>query len=258
MINRYEEHLEFDKNFQKIPVEVFKWSINPNIVLSICTIGTVIMYTIFLTVGLRLPITEDLHYGLPSISAIIAYSKGMTITFTFIVYLHSYGLYCYLIIIAEYLGKESFAFLTSAALCILYIICLIVVTYLPLTFDETKHNIFAVSAFAFALFSVYLHKYSFIIYTERGYRISNKREAVVLGLEFIIIISISLTGALFWFQNYMWAEYIFILLVLIDKQIKIFILTKTNLLYLEGSYIQYAYFSPPNPLDPNYIKEEDF
>lgn len=256
-MKEYPDHVDFDQNFQRKPVEVFKWSINPYVVMSICTFSTIVMYIIFLVVGLDLPIEDqsELHYGLPSVSAIIAFSKAMTISFTLIVYLHSYGLYCYLIILAEYLGKDSFQFIATAAFCILYIICLIVVTYLPLTFDETKHNIFAVSAFVFALCSVYLHKYSFVVYGERGYTVSNKREGFLLILELISVVTISLSGALFWFRNYMWAEYLFILLILIDKQVKVFVLTRLNLLYLEGSYIQYSYFSPPNPLDPNYVND---
>ena len=250
------EHIEFDGNFQKRPVEVFKWTINPFIAMSVCTILTILFYVVFMAVGLTLPITEDVHGGYPSISAIIAYSKGMTITFTFIVYIHWYCLYSYLVIISEYLGKNSFAFYTIGLLCILYVICLIVVTYLPLNVDELKHNIFAVSSFVFALLSVYLHKHSIFVYTARGYEASNKREIFLLTVELGIVILISVMGFLFWFYDNMWAEYVFVFVILIDKQIKIMILLGLRLLYLEGSYMQYSYYSPPNPLDPNFIKTD--
>lgn len=255
-VDEENEHLDYDSKFKLRPVEVFNFSMNPYIVMTTCTALSIILYFIFMFVGLNLGIDYDTVDGVPSVSAIIAYSKAMTLTFTFIVYIHSYSLYSYLIILSQYLGKTSFSFISIVLLCVLYILSLIIVTYLPLNVDEFKHNVFAVSAFVFAALSVYLHKHSLLVYTIRGYEFCNQKEGVLIVSELLVLITITVMAGLFWFQNNMWAEYMFILIILIDKQIKIWILLGTELIYLKGSYISYSYYSPPNPLDPNFVSTD--
>jgi hypothetical protein len=253
--NKYlckEEHVEHDKNFKLNPVKIFRFTVNPFLLLTISTSIVLVMYIVFIIAGVKE------HHGndvLPSVSTIIAHSKAMTITFTFIVYIHSYCLYAYLVIISEYIGTKSLLFYAISTSCFLYVLCLIIVTYLPLTSDETEHNVFAVGAFAFSLISVLLHKHSWFVYSSRGYSIScNSYEGLMLFIEIVEVIVIVIMGGLFWFYSKMWAEYVFIFIILMDKHLKVTILSGTNLIYLEGSYIQHSYYSSPNPKDPNFTQ----
>ena len=255
---KIEEHEEYDRNFLKKPVKVFEFYANPYLLMSFCTSLTVILFFIFIFICLQLPVTEQVHDNLPSISAIIAHSKAMTITFTMIVYIHSYSLYSYLVIMSQYLGTRSISFIITSMLCFLYIFFLIIVSYLPLTTNEMKHNIFAMAAFFTAILSVYLHKHTLIVYSLNDYPVMNSREGLLILSEIFVLILLLVSGCLFWFNNSMWAEYLFIFLIIIDKQIKVMVLVGTNLLYLEGSYMLYTYYAPPNPLDPNIESEYGF
>lgn len=228
------------------PHEIFNWKVHPFYIMTFSSILSVIFYVVFIIVGLHLPINDEDNYY-PSVSSIIAFSKTMTISFTFIVYIHSYSLYSYLVILTDYLGKNSISFFITTTVCILYVLCLIIVTYLPVSADELKHNVFAIGAFIFAGLSVYLHKNSFIVYSSRGYPVCDKKEGLLVITEVIVLIIIAVMGGLFWFQDKIWAEYVFIFFILIDKQFKTMILIGTKLMNIEGSYMSYAYFSPPNP-----------
>jgi hypothetical protein len=230
--------------------EVFKiWTIQvvPTSVLTLTTVVTMTSYFIYLVFAIS--VYDGTGGVLPSISWMIAYSRGTTITFTLLVFVHGYALISYLVIISEYIGIMTFQFKAIAGSSFLYWLSLILVSYLPLDGNENPHNLFAVMGFSFALFTVYLHKHTFITIDDKfcipHLDFSNTDKLLVLS-EIAMIVTISILGALFWFMNIVIAEYIFIGLLLIDKYVKITILKKSGLLNTKSARLEYVYFSPPN------------
>lgn len=224
---------------------VWKRSVSPVAILRHTTVVTVFVYCCFLAYVLTYNTGGE---PTPSMSRMIAFSKGTTITFTLMVLLHGYTLMSYLVIASEYIGAESWQiyFLTIASVA--YWLCLLIVTYIPMDGNENPHNVFAVGGFLFALFTVYLHKHSFIN-TDKEMcgiiDIAHTERRLVL-YECIMILTITILGGLFWTYDVVFAEYIFVGLIIVDKYFKVAVLEESGLLNLENAALEYRYYSPAN------------
>lgn len=224
-------------------VEVWTIRVSPFSILTFSTVVTAVGFIIYLIFSLM--VFEDRDRALPSLSGMIAYSRGTTISFTLLVFVHGYGTMSYLVIASEYVGLRSMHFKIILTCSIVYWISLILVSYLPVTVDENPHNIFARISFTFATLTVYLHKHSFI--TNRWPFIDfSVSERYLIASEVVMMTTIAVMGFLFWMYDVVVAEYVFIALILIDKLFKITILELSGLLVAEGSYLEYVYHSPPN------------
>jgi hypothetical protein len=232
-------------------VKVWTIDVNPSSVLTIATVITMTAYFIYIVFSMSVYTNDDDVGGgtLPSMSWMIAYSRGTTITFTLMVFVHGYALMSYLVIVSEYIGIMSYQFRAIAGSAFIYWLSLILVSYLPLDGNENPHNIFAVMGFTFALCTVYLHKHTFIVFKNNSMvpRIDlNVTDKTLAFSELFLIISISILGGLFWFMDIVIAEYVFVGLILVDKYVKIRILEKAGLLNTKGAKLEYVYYSPPN------------
>lgn len=226
--------------------KIWTIEISPITVLTFSTVTTMIGYLVYLLFSIM--VFNDANKPLPSLSGMIAYSRGTTITYTLLVFVHGYGLMAYLVIVSEYIGIESLQFRAIATCSFIYLMSLVLVSYLPLDGHENPHNVFALISFTFALMTVYLHKHTFLI-TEPGrwpYIDFHASEKILILSEILMIMVVSIMGALFWSLNIMVAEYIFIALILMDKYFKVTILEKSGLLNVSGSKLEYSYYSPPN------------
>lgn len=226
---------------------VWQIKLYPKLMLDVYTYICIVSYLIFLIYCLKYvpPHGDEIDY--PSVSAMIAYSRGTTLTFSLLVYIHIYAISNYLVIISEYLGISSWEFKVTTVFCTVYNIALIVVSYLPLTGYERMHNIFSITAFVAALLSVIIHRHVFSIFP---YHVAEtNKEMILIFSEVFFVLSILITGFLFWYYNMIWAEYIFIGLILLDKKLKVEILSKTQIIRIDNTFVRYAYFSPVNPID---------
>lgn len=179
----------------------------------------------------------------PSISRIIEYSKGTTITFTLLVFIHGYGVMSYLVIASEYIGLMTWHFYLVAFSCLAYLASLVVVSYIPIddsTADVDTHSVFALLAFGFALLSSWLHRHSILNYS------LIKDEWPIVVVEVVFIVVTTTCGALFWFGGNMIAEYCFIFFIIVDKEIKVRLLAGTGLLNIKDSFLVYSYRTPPS------------
>jgi len=221
---------------------VWEFKISPSQVLMATTLVTILLYILYLVYAINI-IDEQ---SLPSLSHIIAYSRGTTITYTIILFIHGYSVSSYLVIASEYIGIQSPQFFFIAFSSCMYLICLLLISYLPLTEVRDTHNIFAILAFIFALFSILLHR-----------NVPNGDygpETWLLLIEGSILFTVLLLGIFFWFNNSMLCEYIFVGFVIVDKYIKVLMLEVSGLLDIDDSYIQYKLMSVPNrPTTDNYV-----
>lgn len=225
---------------------VFKiWEIEVS-PLSILTFSTVVTMTGFLVYLLFcLMVFDDKDRPLPSLSGMIEYSNGTTISYTLLVFAHWYGVMSYLVIASEYIGLQSIQFRAISASCFVYILSLIMVSYLPVTDYPNAHYTFAVISLVFGTASVYLHKHTFII-DKWPYVDFHITERYLILSEIMLMFTISIMGMLFWSFDIMVAEYVFIALLLMDKYIKVTILEKSGLMNIEGAKLTYTYYSPQN------------
>lgn len=226
--------------------KVWTIEIKPITILSVSTVVTMIGFIIYLLFSIM--VFEDANKPLPSLSGMIAYSQGTTISYTLLVFVHSYGTMAYLVIVSEYIGVESLQFRAIALCSFIYTMSLIMVSYLPLNGNENPHNVFALISFTFALLTVYLHKHTFIITVpgKMPYIDFHVSERYLILSEILMIVTVSIMGMLFWSFDIMVAEYIFIGLMLMDKFFKVTILEKSGLLNVKGAKLEYTYFSPSN------------
>lgn len=228
---------------EHVVFKIWEIQVSPLSILTFSTVVTMIGYLVYLLFCIMVFEHEDKI--LPSLSGMIAYSKGTTISFTLLVFVHGYGLMSYLVIVSEYIGLRSRQFKAIAFCSFGYLLSLILVSYLPLDGSEDPHNIFAVISFVFATLTVYLHKHTFVIDTW-PYIDFHVSERYLVFSEVFIIVTNTIMGILFWSFNIMIAEYVFIALLLVDKFLKVTILEKSGLLNVEGAKIKYTYFSPKN------------
>ena len=227
---------------------IWEIEVSPLSILTFTTVVTMIGYLVYLLFSIMVFENEDKK--LPSLSGMIAYSKGTTISFTLLVFVHGYGIMSYLVIASEYIGLQSRQFKCITFCCFGYLLSLILVSYLPLDGSEDPHNIFAVISFVFATLSVYLHKHTFIV-DRWPYIDFHVSERYLIASELFLIITITIMGMLFWSFNVMVAEYVFIALLLVDKYLKVTILEKSGLMNIEGAKITYTYYSPKNHPETN-------
>ena len=205
--------------------------------------------TVLTTVGVIAYLSyalNTLEDSTPSVSRMIEYSKGTTITFTLIVFGHAYGVVSYLVIASEYIGLFTWHFNVVAFSCAAYLISLIVVSYIPIDDENSEvdtHSVFALTAFIFALLSSWLHRHSLLNYQ------LVKEEWSILVAEGVFLLAITVCGLLFWLDENAIAEYAFIFLIVIDKEIKIRILEYTGLLNVNNSFLVYTYHTPPSLLN---------
>lgn len=233
-------------DLKQVPVKVWSQTVDPELILKWTTVINLGAYFIFMVYSLV--VFEDEGNKLPSMSGMIAYSRGTTISFTIIVFIHGYTIMSYLTIASEYIGFRSNQFKFIAGSCFIYWFSLILVSYLPLDAVENPHNIFAITGFVFSVFTVYLHKHTFVV-TERGKwpRLDfGTTEKYLMMSEIVMIFTISILGILFWTNDLVIAEYVFIALILVDKYFKVYILEQSGLMNIENAYLEYRYFSPPN------------
>lgn len=223
--------------------KIWEIEVNPFMILTFSTIVTMVGFLIYLIFCIM--VFEDENKSLPSLSGMIAYSNGTTISFTLLVFAHGYGLMAYLVIVSEYIGLQSRQFKFISSCSIGYLLSLILVSYLPLDGSEDPHNIFAVISFVFATLTVYLHKHTFVI-SNWPYIDFHVSERYLILSEITLILSITIMGMLFWSFDIMVAEYVFIALLLVDKYLKVTILEKSGLLNINGAKITYTYYSPKN------------
>lgn len=233
-------------DLKSTPVKVWDQKVSPLFILKWTTVVNLGAYFIFMVYALV--VFEDANKALPSMSGMIAYSRGTTISFTLIVFLHGYTIMSYLVIASEYIGFRSNQFKFISISSFIYWMSLIMVSYLPLHTTKNPHNIFAIMGFIFSTFTVYLHKHTFII-TEYGKwpRLNfNTTERYLMLMEIVMITSISILGILFWSLDMVIAEYTFVALILVDKFFKVYILEKSGLMNIDNAYLLYSYHSPPN------------
>lgn len=183
-----------------------------------------------------------------SISTMMGSSKISTLIFTFIVYLHSYSLESYLVILAEFLGTNSFQFKFIALNCVIYIISLVVLTYLPVEEYAGVHNIFAVLALFFASLSIFIHKHSFFkcFYSSTTQSTLQTNAFILSTSEFFFLIVVLATAFIFWFTSSAICEYIFIGFILVDREFKINIMVRAGIINIKDNAMVVVYILPPN------------
>lgn len=174
----------------------------------------------------------------PSVSKIIAYNRETTVSFTILVFVHGYSVIAYLIILSKYYDTSSLYFRVSCTSCVVYLFALVLLSYLPLDRHEDPHDVVAMIAFFFALFSSIIHRPGFIIKKEY------KEDVEILTFEIIFLILVLIFGGLFWFNNSMVSEYFFMSLIVIDKTLKVYILERIGILKIKGSQLKYSFIVP--------------
>jgi hypothetical protein len=233
-------------DLKETPIKVWDQRIHPELILKWTTVFNLGAYFIFIVYAFI--VFEDETENLPSMSGMIAYSKGTTISFTIIVFIHGYTIMSYLVIASEYVGFRSNQFKFISVSSFLYWVSLIMISYLPLDAAKHPHNIFAITGFIFSIFTVYLHKHTFLI-TEFGkwprFNFYTTEKYLML-IEVSMIIIISILGILYWSLDIVVAEYVFVALILLDKYLKVYILEQSGLMNIDNAYLEYRYFSPPN------------
>lgn len=233
-------------DLKSTPVKVWSKSVDPLFVLKVSTIFNLGTYFIFMLYALV--VFEDENKSLPSMSGMISYSRGTTVSFTLMVLVHSYTLMSYLVIASEYIGFRSLQFKFISFSALIYWLSLIIVSYFPVNTTRNRHNVFALTAFTFSIFTVYLHKHTFLV-TDKGKwpRLDfNTTEKSLMLSEISMIIIVSILGILFWTLDMVIAEYVFVALIIIDKYFKVYILEQSGLMNIDNAYLEYSYYSPPN------------
>ena len=221
-----------------------KWTIEvkPMTILEVSTLISFIGYIVFLSYSIGVA----QYTSFPSLSAMIAHSRFATISYTFLVFIHGYGVFAYLIIISGYIGKTSRHFMLISSSAFLYLSSLIVVSYLPIQEDDVDpHNWFAFASFGFALLTVVVHKHTFINFNRRCPIDFRSTERVLVASELFIIVTSIVMAILFWQTDIIPTEYVFIALLILDKYLKVLILNKSELINLDVSILEYSYYTLP-------------
>lgn len=146
------------------------------------------------------------------------------------VLIHSVSVLAYLFLLTNYLDSTSFQFAFISSMCAGYLTLALAVIIVDLNMDEDAHNVIAISTSIFALASTWIHKNWFWNAPSNG-------ETLLLAIEVLVVIAATISASVFLTINSAVAEYVFILLILIDKRIKI--------LALESSKLVVVYVLPP-------------
>lgn len=213
---------------------VWRTTLKPRVFLRGATACTFIVFLTFLFIGVGL---DD---EAPSISAMVAKSREMTLTFTLMVYLHSYAAMAYLILLSRYVEADSTQYRTIALLVRVYLGALVLLCYVPIEVSATAHHAVAFVAFSCAAASGIFTKHSFF---------SGIRDRRVVCVEIAVVVTIAVTACTFWATGNVWAEYVLVGVVIMDKELKIVALERTGLVVLSDSYVQYSFHAQPRPIE---------
>jgi len=209
------------------------WVINVNLRV-MCRVASTACLLIFVAL---VTITTVIADRVLTLSEIIAASHGATVTYGMVVLLHTYSLAAYLVIMTGYIAPSSLHFRAVAASCAMYVMALIGLTYFPVTTHDDPHNAFAVTAFGFATASTWAHRHGIF---------DDAAEAPLLTLEFALVAVIVTTGLLFWINGWTIAEYVFIALIIMDKELKLTMLTWSGVYDASAVQLQYVATSRKN------------
>jgi hypothetical protein len=222
-------------------------SINLNFWYNIFVILSILLFIIFLVAEL-IVFEKDV-----SISRMIVDSGFYSLGFMVLIWVsHVISILLYLIILSQYISPETWRFKIIVVLNIIYNISLLITLFVNLDKNDEVHNIFAQLAFVFALLSSVINKQNF-------YQTSSTADKQVWYYQFLKFSVIGVIGVLFWLSTWGVFEYIFILLILLDKKFNLLILEfqgllNVNLLVLELNVsekiesINTKYKSPPNSI----------
>lgn len=203
------------------------------------TLITLVVYFVFLSLG----VTDMVHdHHAPTISDLIIKSRMSTITFALMVYLHSWVLTIYFLLITEYLDMNNVWHLRQYYIMMFfsvgYIMALIFLTYIPTDTFPSSHRLLATLSFCAALLSCYL--YTSELGTKLKYELSYGQKPLIL-LEFIFFCAIVVSGGLFQFANSNLSEYFFVFFILLDKPVKIYLMSKMRLLNTAAHILRLEY-----------------
>jgi len=223
-------------------VQIWERPISVYWVLDVGTAVSVAGYLVLLLYFLLGVQHQDGTFG-HTVSDMIAYNKGTTVTAALLIFAHSYVLTAYLVLISDYIHYSGAHFKIIAVASYTYIAALVVMTYLPVHSDENPHNVFAGISSGFALISTWAHKNSFY----HGAKV----DAAVLFADMVVLAAMTTAAALFWFNDSNAAEYVFILIVLLDKKFKLLILERGGFADdLRNAALRYSFWVPPRQVPP--------
>lgn len=171
------------------------------------------------------------EHALRTISELLIEFRWFSITYTIVVFIHSYAVLAYLICVSDYIGVQSREFMALCACCVIYLGCLVVVGYVPVSREEELHNFFAIMAFIFAILSSLLHKFGSSQHGEQSLAIY---EACLIG-------ALILAGALFWSLGDASAEYVLVGIILMEKHMKLELLDRYEILHSKRGWIVYSF-----------------
>lgn len=207
--------------------KIWNLSMKPHKALRVFTLLSLFGFLCFV-------IANIVIYGKHTISDFLVKSHANGVTYTLIVALHTYANYCYLILASEYIGYNTVQFKIIFIATIIYLLSLVIVSYLPVDEHNNLHSIFAGLAFGFAMITVFLTKIFHVI---------ERREIVLLFLEGIYFFILLVLAIFFAFRVEPITEYIFIALVLIEKDLKIEFLSRSNLIVLTSARLEYCFYN---------------
>lgn len=206
--------------------KIWTISFNPHDLLMYFTVATVVGYLLFIFVNV-------LEYGVLTISEYMVKSYANGVSYTLLVALHSYSLYAYLILASEHIGHDSLYFKTTALSILIYMICLLIVGYLPVDEHDNLHKIFTFLAVLFSIISIVIpsvyHSRTFKSFKNHLYEWFFVMTAIICALVFIFTLSA-------------WVEFILGLMILTDKFFKIEIKKQTGA-RLSDATVEYTYYS---------------
>lgn len=191
-----------------------------------CVLFSIIGFVIFLAVGVE-------NHGTLSISGMIAktpeYGVGISLLILFV---HSIAVFFYLIIVSKYIRQDVRCgcirfdvaqYNIIVALCLGYLLFLILAIFVKVDEDNDAHNVFVVIALVLAVASSWIHRHAFAERIE-------KNEQYLWASEFLVALCVTILGVLFIALEENVLEYVLIILLLLDKKLKIMALTQSGLL----------------------------
>lgn len=169
----------------------------------------------------------------PSLSSLISSTPAAGITFTIILFVHSYGVFAYLITVSDYYsGHASYSLMWWT--CVAYMCLLVVISYLPTDRFSDPHSAVAILTFVVALCSVVSGAMSF-------------HPAHIIDILIALVVLVS--GAVFFWSGNAIAEYFMLAVLLSDKLIKIRVLEWYDLIDTSVAQLEYNMHSSTSPLE---------
>lgn len=230
--------------------EVWKKEIDLYFSLWGFTIFSVILF-FFFTIHVFIDSDYSVH-DMVSISSEMDMDKRSMITYTLILYMHTYALSSYLIMMTNIWGrgKNQFALYVIGISCVLYSVCLVTISYLPTSTHSDQHNLFAISAFFFAGVSLFAHDFNTYHYWVRGEtrNISSK----IMIFECVYLILFIIFAIIFWVKDIAFFEYLCAIMVLLDKWIKMKWMVDCKRICSRETKMIYIFLSPTQALNTGY------